>query len=111
MRPHRVPLPELEAAELTPATLRTGLRRQGCVLVRGLITPDRADALAGGIDRALDAFDAAVAGASEDETQPWYVPFAPKPGQYRVGDAGTGSGQVGASGPRTRRGCCSNCST
>ena len=79
------PLPELEAAALTPATLRAGLRHQGCVLVRGLITPDRADALAGGIDRALDAFDAAVAGASEDETQPWYVPFAPKPGQYRVG--------------------------
>jgi hypothetical protein len=46
------------------------------VLLRGLIPPERAAALARGIDRALGAFDGCEASGSES-APPWYVPFAP----------------------------------
>jgi hypothetical protein len=78
-------LPELEVGELTPATLRGGLSRHGCVRVRGLIPRRRAEDLARGIDRALDGFDARAAGAATAQTSPWYVPFEPQAGRYRVG--------------------------
>jgi hypothetical protein len=79
------PLPEIEPHELNPATLRRGLARHGCVLVRGLVPPDRVRTLVEGIDRALAAFDAGVDGAPRSETSPWYVPFTPRSGDYRVG--------------------------
>jgi Phytanoyl-CoA dioxygenase (PhyH) len=62
--------------DLTVATLRQELARHGCVLVRGLIPPGRAEALARGIDRALEAFDGCEASGSPSAS-PWYVPFAP----------------------------------
>ncbi len=79
------PLPELSPEELTPTSLRQGLARHGCVLVRGLIPSERAGRLAEGIDRTLRAFDDGVAGASLEETSPWYTPFVPASGKYRVG--------------------------
>lgn len=47
-------LPEIPADDLTPGLLRAGILRDGCLLVRGLIS--RADALrfARGIDRSFD---------------------------------------------------------
>jgi hypothetical protein len=79
------PLTGLRPEELDPAALHDGLARHGCVLVRGLISQDRAEDLAAGIDHALDAFDAGLDGASRRETSPWYAPFQPSSGQYRVG--------------------------
>ena len=79
------PLPELEPRELTVAALRAGFARHGCVLVRELIPNDRAEALASGIDEALAAFDAAAEGTPTNETSPWYLPFTPRAGKYRVG--------------------------
>jgi hypothetical protein len=79
------PLAETAPSELTVAALRQGLARHGCVLVRDLIRPERAEALARGIDRALDAFDTSAAESGPMSTSPWYVPFAPRGGQYRVG--------------------------
>jgi hypothetical protein len=78
-------LQEFEAGELTPATLRGGLARHGCVLVRELISPTRAEGLAHGIDRVLAGFDEQAAGASAGSTSPWYAPFEPPAGRYRVG--------------------------
>lgn len=78
-------LTELSPQQLDPATLRDGLARHGCALVRGLIPPDRAAQLVAGIDRALDAFDAGLDGAPTRDTSPWYAPFTPRAGQYRVG--------------------------
>ena len=78
-------LAELTADELTPAVLRAGLARQGCVLVRELIPNDRAEELAGGIDQALAGFDAGAKGAPPSQTSPWYRPFTPQPGKYRIG--------------------------
>jgi Phytanoyl-CoA dioxygenase (PhyH) len=78
-------LPEIGPEKLDVTTLRRGLAHHGCVLVRGLVPADRVTALVDGIDRAFGAFDAGVAGARRSETSPWYVPFTPRSGDYRVG--------------------------
>jgi Phytanoyl-CoA dioxygenase (PhyH) len=70
------PLTATDPRDLDLPTLRRGLARHGCVLVRGLIPRERAEALARGVDRALDAFDGCEASGSES-APPWYVPFAP----------------------------------
>jgi hypothetical protein len=56
------PLPELTPADLTPALLRAGILRDGCVLVRGLVDRDAALAFAGRIDRAFAERERALAG-------------------------------------------------
>jgi hypothetical protein len=78
-------LEPVAAADLTPSVLRAGLARNGCVWVRGLASPEWVERLAGGIDRALGGFDAASAGAETSTTSPWYAPFSPQSGKYRVG--------------------------
>ena len=80
-----VPFTAIEPAALSPARLRAGLAQHGCVMVRGLIPPDRAEALASGIDRALDAFDTCAADPGRTAAPPWYSPFTPQAGEYRVG--------------------------
>jgi hypothetical protein len=71
---HGAPLTATDLRDLDLATLRCGLARHGCVWVRELIPPDRAAALARGVDRALDAFDECEStGAAA--ASPWYVPF------------------------------------
>jgi hypothetical protein len=47
------PLPEIAAAELTPGLIRAGVLRDGCLLVRGLVPRERAEAMAKQIDRAF----------------------------------------------------------
>ncbi|MDQ1535189.1 MAG: hypothetical protein QOF28_2950 [Actinomycetota bacterium] len=79
------PLPEMSPEELTVTTLRAGFARHGCVLVRNLLPTARAEELADDIDRALGAFDAGAEGAPPTETSPWYLPFTPRAGKYRVG--------------------------
>jgi hypothetical protein len=74
-----------EPSDLTVATLRRGLAQHGCVLVRSLIPAERAEALARGIDRALVAFDACSDQTGPGAAAPWYVPFTPRAGEYRVG--------------------------
>jgi hypothetical protein len=79
------PLVEVTPEQLTLETLRTSIARHGCVLVRGLVPRPRADQLAEGIDRVLAGFDAANDGAPIERTMPWYAPFEPRAGNYRVG--------------------------
>jgi hypothetical protein len=79
------PLAATDPGNLTPTTLRRGLAQHGCVFVRGLISERRAEALARGIDRALDAFDECAVGPGPRAASPWYVPFSPRDGEYRVG--------------------------
>jgi Phytanoyl-CoA dioxygenase (PhyH) len=79
------PLSPTQPDDLTVAALRRGLAQHGCVFVRGLIPPERAAALAGGIDRALDAFDACADEPRGTSTPPWYVPFDADASKYRVG--------------------------
>jgi hypothetical protein len=70
---------------LTVENLRAGLARNGCVLLRGLIPKARVEQLVDGIDHALEAFDAGLAGAPASQTAPWYSQFRPVEGNYRVG--------------------------
>jgi Phytanoyl-CoA dioxygenase (PhyH) len=83
--PTSEPLREYRADELTPAALREAVARSGCLLVRGLLPRDRAEGLARGIDRALDGFDAEVDADVPGAASPWYSPFVPQDGRYRVG--------------------------
>jgi hypothetical protein len=70
------PLTATKPGDLTVDVLRRQMARHGCVLVRGLIPAERAEALARGIDHALDAFDTSEA-SGQEAAPPWYVPFAP----------------------------------
>jgi hypothetical protein len=79
------PLQATRPDDLTVPALRDGLAHHGCVLVRGLIPPERAEALAGGVDRALDAFDACADQPRGASAPPWYVPFDADARKYRVG--------------------------
>jgi hypothetical protein len=79
------PLAATGLHDLSVDALRRGLAQHGCVLVQGLTTPERAEALARGIDRALDAFDTCAAASGPSSAPPWYVPFSPQSGKYRVG--------------------------
>jgi hypothetical protein len=64
-------------AQLTPELIRAGILRDGCLLVRGLVHPDAALALADDIDRAFEARDAISSGATGDRA--YYSEFVPAP--------------------------------
>jgi hypothetical protein len=74
-----------DSRDLSVATLRRGLAGHGCVLVRELISAERAESLARGIDRALEAFDRCASDRARQAIPPWYVPFSPQGSSYRVG--------------------------
>jgi hypothetical protein len=71
------PLPEIEAADLTPGLIRAGILRDGCLLVRGLVARGRAEAMAKGIDRAFKMRERHDAGRSFEEG--YYEEFQPQP--------------------------------
>lgn len=64
---------EVEAADLSVASLRDGLARSGCLLVRGLVDAERVANLVKGIDSALASADAASGGAAPID-RGWYNP-------------------------------------
>jgi hypothetical protein len=66
---------EVAAADLSLTTFRTGLARSGCVLVRGLVAPERVAELVAGIDTALAVHDAAELG-DEAVDRGWYDPIS-----------------------------------
>jgi hypothetical protein len=80
-------LPRVEPAALDLQALRDGLATGGCLLVPGLIPPHRVAELVAGIDRSLEAFDAATEKRAGPEDRAWYRPFTPAEGvgAYRVG--------------------------
>jgi hypothetical protein len=69
------PLPEFTRDELTPELLRAAILRDGCVLIRGLISGEQALGLADGIDRAYAGREQSEAGAAA--TDGWYEEFTP----------------------------------
>jgi hypothetical protein len=84
-QPPSGPLTPMDPGDLALDTLRRELAQHGCVHVRSLVARGRADALARGIDHALDAFDESAADRGRTSATPWYVPFSPQEGEYRVG--------------------------
>jgi hypothetical protein len=70
-------LPEISAKDLTPELLRTGILRDGCVLVRGLVDREQALAFAAQIDRAFAERDKLKEGGRAAEG--YYEEFSPEP--------------------------------
>ena len=68
-------LPEVSAAELTPGLIRAGILRDGCLLVRGIVSRDDALAFADGIDRAF--IERARLQAGEPAAPGYYDEFRP----------------------------------
>ena len=64
---------EVPAADLTVEVLREAWATCGCLLVRGLISADRAEVLREGMDAALAAYDAVTVGSAGDPE--WYDPL------------------------------------
>jgi Phytanoyl-CoA dioxygenase (PhyH) len=75
----RMSLPTVSADGLSAETIADGVLRHGCLLVRGLVPPDRTESLIAGIDRVFEGRDAHAAGAPSEETTPWFEPFEPDP--------------------------------
>lgn len=85
--PDAGPMAPVGRDELTVDAVRDGLARHGCLHVESLLDADVVDELVAGIDRAIDAFDAGLAGAPPSETTPWYEPFKPDPPHQVLGRA------------------------
>lgn len=68
-------VPEIPAAALSPETLAAGILHHGCLIVRGLLSHPEAADLAQGITHVFDTLRAARAGATLEQTLPWFAPF------------------------------------
>jgi hypothetical protein len=91
-------LPTVSAADLRAEAIADGVLRHGCLLVRGLVPPERADSLVAGIDRVFEGRDAHAAGAPVEETTPWFEPFVPDPEYATAVAMGRGFVNKGGSG-------------
>ncbi len=78
-------IPEVAGSELTADALASGILHHGALLVRGLVSPDRAAELVSGIDRALAACQEADR-QGQEENGPYFATFEPVP-PYSVGQA------------------------
>jgi hypothetical protein len=65
-------VPEIRAAELNSATLAAGIRKHGALLVRGLLSVQRASRLATGVSQTLHACEAWHRNGGELPDSPWY---------------------------------------
>src|SRR4029079_2688068 len=68
--------PEVGVDELSMHVLGGALLHHGSLIVRGLMTRDRARALRETTDRAFAAREQHVQGVPIEQTTPWYVPCA-----------------------------------
>ncbi len=71
-------VPEAEPGELTPELLRAAMLQGGCLLVRGLVSPEESARLAAEIDRAYEARDRDPEGTAGD-SDGYFEPFEPDP--------------------------------
>lgn len=73
-------IPEIDVDSLDVDTLRAGILGRGSLVVRNAVDPAGVERLREAISASLAAFDAAEAGTSDPETDPWFHPFTPAPG-------------------------------
>jgi hypothetical protein len=66
-------VPAIDRADLSVETLRSGIANHGSLHVRGLIDDEQVVRLRASIDRSVDAYDAAEAGAVPPELDGWFV--------------------------------------
>jgi hypothetical protein len=75
--PENGPLPEVNPRSLTPELLRAGILRHGCVLVRGLVPRERAEAFAVEIEKSFEQRERHDAGERFDDR--YFSAFQPDP--------------------------------
>lgn len=68
-------LPAISRDELTPEAVRDHILRYGCAYIPGLISEDRAEQLAGGIERSFELSHEHLAHVPPDEDTPWFYPW------------------------------------
>ncbi len=74
-------LPEIDASELSEATLGSGIVNHGALVVRGLLEPDQVTRMVADIDRAFAAYDEWMADDSrEADLAPWFARYRPANG-------------------------------
>jgi hypothetical protein len=78
--------PEIRASELSATTLAAGILHHGCLLVRGLLPPDKVALLRHDIDEAFAVSAPTEDGAAPPAAPPWYIPFTPDQ-PYSIGMA------------------------
>src|SRR5262249_37430186 len=69
-------IPEIRPNELTAELLGGSILHHGCLIVRGLISTEKASRLIADFDRSFEACKAAREGAPIEQTRPWYAPFS-----------------------------------
>ena len=75
-------IPEVEGTDLTPELLRAGILQSGCLMVRRLVDPEAATALAAGIDAAFEE----RSGRAPDPDAPHYEEFELEPPFVELGE-------------------------
>jgi hypothetical protein len=68
--------PQIDADLLSMELLGGAIQHHGCLLVRGMLTPERAGAIRTTIDSAFAGRKDHLQGVPTAETTPWYVPCA-----------------------------------
>src|SRR4029077_19455103 len=91
---------ELAPDALTADALRAGIRRHGCLLVRGLVPRARVERLSAAIDRAFAACGAARACRAIPERRAWYAPVERVPKDASRAWVRAGQGVLVADSPR-----------
>lgn len=74
-------VPAVAPERLSAASLRAGILEGGCLLVRGLLEPERIERLIAGIDRSFAARESASNGGGE---RGWYEPLTLGGGAYNL---------------------------
>jgi len=72
--PNETGIPEISVGEMNASTIAGGILHHGSVIVRGLLKSPQAQALISDIDRVMAAQAARAAGATLQETTPWFAP-------------------------------------
>jgi hypothetical protein len=72
-------IPEISRDQLDVTRVRSALLNHGSLIVRGLVDADGITRLTGDIDRALEGYDAWIAGKGLATAAPWFEPFAHEP--------------------------------
>ena len=70
-------IPEISADQISSEILRDGVFSRGSIIIRGLLGDDDIQKLRNGIELTYQSHDLSTAGASADQTAPWFVPFQP----------------------------------
>ncbi len=69
-------VPEIDPADLSVESLRSGIGHHGSLIVRGLLDESQIERLRGSIDRSLEAYDAVEANEERPDLDGWFEPTA-----------------------------------